>query len=195
MDDNQISLQAISRMDSGALAQVYDRYAPDIYKYVYRHICNAQLADQTVGEVFARLLEQLCLGRGPRSNLRSYLFEIAYHVMVDEIRLSQRVQPLPSSQVAPSAAGGIPGNLEQHMLLEVVWCAIRDDLSADQRHVIVLRFLEDFSLKETARVMGKNVGHIKVLQGRAVAALRQALDRHELQAGLMERAALSQNVG
>jgi RNA polymerase sigma-70 factor (ECF subfamily) len=189
MNDNQIGLQELNRMDAEALAEVFDRYAPAIYKYTYHHTGSALLADQTVGEVFARLLEQCALGRGPVSNLRTYLFEIAYHCVVDEIRYSQRLQSLQTADSAPPAPRREADRaLEQQVLLEVVRRAMRADLSDDQRHVLILRFLEGFSLRQTARIMGKTVSHVKVLQGRALAALRRALDRQELAGSLFERA-------
>jgi RNA polymerase sigma-70 factor, ECF subfamily len=52
------------------------------------------------------------------------------------------------------------------------------DLTEDQRHVIILRFLEDFSLKETAEIIGKEVNNIKVIQNRGIAKLRKAMGIH-----------------
>jgi RNA polymerase sigma-70 factor (ECF subfamily) len=183
MDDNPLSSQEIIRLDARALTQAYDLYAAEIYKYAYRHTHNALFADRTVGQVFTRLLEQLSLGRGPRARLRPYLFEIAYHAMLDEIR-----HPPP----APAAARDVDEITGGERLLEALWCAIREELSADQRHVIVLRFLEGFSLQETARIMGRKAGHIQFLQQQAVTALRRALERQGLQVAPEEQSALSQ---
>jgi DNA-directed RNA polymerase specialized sigma24 family protein len=36
--------------------------------------------------------------------------------------------------------------------------------------------MEGFSLKETAAIIGKKVGNVKVIQTRAISALRRALD-------------------
>jgi RNA polymerase sigma-70 factor (ECF subfamily) len=52
------------------------------------------------------------------------------------------------------------------------------ELTDDQRHVIILRFLEDFSLKETAEIIGKEVNNIKVIQNRGIAKLRKAMGLH-----------------
>jgi RNA polymerase sigma-70 factor, ECF subfamily len=174
MDDPQILLQEISRMDRQALAQVYDLYAPAIYKYACRHLGNARLADQVVGEVFARLLEQCARGRGPRANLRAYLSESAYHAIVDELRQARRLQPLEAAGPAVSTMGDPARTQEDQALLEAVRQAMHDELSGDQRHVLLLRFQEDFSLQETARILGRNVGSVKVLQGRALSVLRRA---------------------
>ena len=48
-------------------------------------------------------------------------------------------------------------------------------LTREQQEVISLRFYSDCSLEETAQAMGKSVGAIKVLQHRALAALRKQL--------------------
>ena len=66
-------------------------------------------------------------------------------------------------------------NLEDRMLFEAVILAIKNELTEDQRHVIILRFLEGFSLRETANIIGKEVYNVKVIQNRGVAKLRKAL--------------------
>jgi len=161
-------------MDAGALAKVFDLYASGLYKYVYRRCGHAIVADQIVGDVFAKLLEQLSVGCGPGSNLRSYLFEIAHHLVVDHIRYSHRMAPIGIFDFTCPAAYTEMA-VEQQMLLEGIWRAIRDDLTGLQRDVILLRFMEGFSLKETARILGKTVGGVKLAQNRAMAALRKSL--------------------
>jgi DNA-directed RNA polymerase specialized sigma24 family protein len=42
-----------------------------------------------------------------------------------------------------------------------------------------LRFLEEFSLRETAAIVGKDVNHVKVIQSRALAKLRKAFEYDE----------------
>ena len=161
-------------MDAGALAKVFDLYASGLYKYVYRRCGHAIVADQIVGDVFAKLMEQLSQGCGPGSNLRSYLFEIAHHLVVDHIRYSNRMAPLGIFDFTCPAAYTEMA-VEQQMLLEGIWRAIRDDLTGYQRDVILLRFMEGFSLKETARILGKTVGGVKLAQNRAMAVLRKSL--------------------
>ena len=45
--------------------------------------------------------------------------------------------------------------------------------------MIVLRFQEGFSLKETAEIVGKKVNAVKALQNRAMSRLRDALTSQE----------------
>jgi RNA polymerase sigma factor (sigma-70 family) len=67
-------------------------------------------------------------------------------------------------------------SLEDGVLFSQLVHALQDKLTADQRNVIILRFMEEFSLRETASIMGKTVQNVKVLQLRALAALHRALE-------------------
>ena len=85
MDEARL-LMAARMFDQDALKTIFDSYAPVIYKYALR-LCHVVIeADNIVGDVFALFLEQLAKGKGPTTNLRAYLFQIAYHVIVDQAR-------------------------------------------------------------------------------------------------------------
>jgi RNA polymerase sigma factor (sigma-70 family) len=66
--------------------------------------------------------------------------------------------------------------VEDTRLLADMHRALIYNLRADQRHVVILRFMEGFTLKETARITGKKINNIKVIQNRAIAALQKAVD-------------------
>jgi RNA polymerase sigma-70 factor (ECF subfamily) len=51
-------------------------------------------------------------------------------------------------------------------------------LTVEQQHVLTLRFSEERSLEETAQALGKSIGAVKILQFRALAALRKFLTGH-----------------
>jgi RNA polymerase sigma-70 factor (ECF subfamily) len=167
-------LEAARKMDQGALIRIFDLYATPLYNYAMRLCGDRLLADQIVGDVFAKLLDQFSSGRGPTTNLRSYLYEMVHHRMVDEARYAGRRAPL---EVLTSSHDGHSTltAAEDKILLEQILRAIQQDLTDDQRHVIVLRFLEGFNLQETAAIVGKRAGHVRVIQTRALEKLRQTL--------------------
>ena len=168
-------LEAARNMDREALVEIFDLYSSALYNYALR-LCNDALrADHIVGDVFAKLLEQWASGHGPSTNLRSYLYETTYHLIVDEARSSYREAPLEVIDFSRPDGSSTLVNLENRMLFETVVAAIKKSLTEDQRHVIILRFLEGFSLRETADIMGKEVYNVKVIQNRGVAKLRKAL--------------------
>lgn len=169
-------LNSARHMDADALVKIFDLYSRPLYSYALRLCSDPITADAIVGDVFAKLLEHLSHGHGPTSNLRAYLYEMAYHIVVDDARYSHREVPLDEVDAFRHDNTSVYLKVENRMLFERVILAIRKDLTKDQRHVIILRFLEGFSLRETASIIGKDVGNVKVIQNRALAKLRGALE-------------------
>jgi RNA polymerase sigma-70 factor (ECF subfamily) len=176
MESDRALLNAARRLEGEALMQIFDVYASPLFRYAL-HLCgDPVLADHVVGDVFAKLLEQLSAGNGPTEHLRSYLYKTTYHQTVDEARYARRRVPLEMTDWLRPVADPASPNLEEQVLFKQVLHAIRYELTDDQRHVIVLRFLEEFSLRETAAIIGKTVEHVKVIQSRAISALRKSLE-------------------
>jgi RNA polymerase sigma-70 factor (ECF subfamily) len=163
-------------MDRSALVKIFDLYSTALYNYAFRLCNDALIADYIVGDVFAKLLELFSAGKGPSSNLRSYLYEMTYHHVVDEARYSNRGVALEVAEYIPQDGLSNSISLENRILYDAVLKAIQNDLTEDQRHVIILRFLEGFSLQETATIIGKAVSNVKVIQNRAITALRKSLN-------------------
>lgn len=168
---------AVMSLDQDGLKTIFDEYAPALYKYLLRLGVGSQEADQIVGDVFARLLDKFAEGKGPRTNLRAYLFQIAYHLVVDYARERQRTAPLEVAFSMSEEMESVQSMAEEKILLDKLSIAMERDLTEEQKNVIVLRFQEDFSLKETAEIIGKNVNAVKALQNRGINNLRQAMGR------------------
>ena len=177
MRNDNFLLAAAKNRDQDALVGIFDLYSSPLYGYAMRLSGDPVQADNIVGDVFAKLLDQLAAGKGPDANLRSYLYQMAYHLIVDEVRFSRREAPLELVEFIPGEDSSLPKSFENRILLDTLLVAIKNDLTEDQRHVIILRFLEDFSLRETAGIVGKDVQNVKVIQNRGIAKLRKILNR------------------
>ena len=176
METDRALLNAARQMDKDSLVKIFDLYSSALYHYALRLCGDRMLSDQIVGDVFARLLDQISIGKGPTANLRSYLYEATYHKIIDETRYSRRRAPLEVADWLHRDREPSHLRLEQQVLFEQIVQVIQEQLNADQRHVLILRFLEGFSLRETATIMGKKEEHVKVIQSRAIARLRGVLD-------------------
>lgn len=175
MEDDVELLNSARNWNKDALEKIFEVYASALYNYALRLSHDPMMADEIVGDVFAKLLEQFSLGQGPRTNLRSYLYQATYHMIIDRGKYSRRSAPLEVAEFHRDDRTSTSANVEDQALFDVVLKVLRKDLTEDQRHVIVLRFLEEFSLNETAMILRKKVSHIKVIQGRAIAKLRKGL--------------------
>ena len=64
MESDVEHLNAARARDKEAFAKIFDLYASSLYKYAYRLGHDPIMADHIVGDVFAKLLEQLSSDRG-----------------------------------------------------------------------------------------------------------------------------------
>ena len=174
MDDDAALLKAARKLDPDALVAIFDRYAPILYKYALRLCGDFEEADDIVGDVFDLLLKYLKAGSGPTQNLRAYLYQIAYHRVVDRARENKHLTGLDDGLAAPGAEP-LHSRHEHQEQMDAVEAIIMNQLTEDQRHVVMLRFIENFSINETAEIVGKDANNVKVIQNRALAKLRAAL--------------------
>lgn len=180
METDHTLLSAARTMNREALIKIFDLYSSALFKYALRLCNDPVLADHIVGDVFVKLMEQLAAGNGPTSQLRSYLYEMTYHRIIDEARYSKRRIPLEVAASLPQETEAVFLRVEEQISVKQIMQAVQNDLTDDQRHVIILRFFEQFSLRETAAIMGKTVDHVKVIQNRAIAALRRSLEYNDI---------------
>ncbi len=167
-------LRGVRQLSADALTEAYDRYSPELYAFAMRQLANAGLAEDCVAETYRRLLDAVHREKGPRRYLRAYLYRTAHNWIMDNYRRPQtegiaEVGPLEDDD-SDAPEQGLEAEARRKELLEAM-----ADLTADQRQVLVLRFVEEWSLADTARAMERSVGAVKTLQFRAVRALADAL--------------------
>ncbi|HEY3312955.1 MAG TPA: sigma-70 family RNA polymerase sigma factor [Anaerolineales bacterium] len=167
-------LDDLKRLDPQAISATYDRYFPEVYRFVCFRLNDENLAEDIASDVFVRLLEAARAGRGPQTNLRAWLFSTASHIVIDHLRKTYRrpEDELPESQ--PDGKPDIPAEYEKNERDQRLKNAM-SSLTEDQQYVIALRFNQGYSLEETAAMLKKNVNSVKQLQFRALAALNRAL--------------------
>ncbi|HSL44640.1 MAG TPA: sigma-70 family RNA polymerase sigma factor [Anaerolineales bacterium] len=168
-------LNAARTMDPDALVKIFDRYAPIVFKYALRLCGDPVLSDHIVGDVFVNLLDQFSLGSGPKSNLRSYLFQTALHLVINEVRYSHTRTPLETATALAKDKRATDRSLESRLLYKHVLRVIQNELTDDQRYVITLRFFEGLSIRATAAITGKTIANVKVIQNRAITAMQRSI--------------------
>ena len=179
--DSQLLEQA-NEHDLRALAEIYDRYAESIYRYLCRYLGDAAQAEDLTSEVFLTLLQVAGTSKAPRDHLRGWLYRVAHNRATDLFRqqtkngaLSLDQHPYLVGDTDSVAVDDLPvAALEKQQTQQQVRTAIRQ-LTPDQQRVILLRFGESLKISEVGRLMGRSEGAIKVLQYRAIRRLRKLL--------------------
>jgi RNA polymerase sigma-70 factor, ECF subfamily len=163
-------LQQAKRLEGPALAEIYDCYSPRVYRYAFRLLGDACLAEDCVAETFSRFLQGLRNGQGPREHVQSYLFRTAHNLVVDHYRRSATKE---LDEEIPDV-GNVEADVDQRISRDDVRTALQE-LSPAQQQVIALKFWEDWENEEIAQFLHKPVGAIKSLQHRALVHLQKAL--------------------
>jgi RNA polymerase sigma-70 factor (ECF subfamily) len=181
-------LKRAHELEEQALAEIYDRWSAGLYKYSLRLLGQADLAEECVAETFSRFLKALKDERGPRDFLQAYLYRVAHNWITDFYRSNpDAFVPLDRELMAdqddePSRA------VFQEMESQELRSALKK-LTADQRQVIVLKYIEDWENEEIAAALNKPVGAVKSLQHRALDSLRRHFRRQEERENERERQA------
>ncbi len=127
-------------------------------------------------DVFVAAFSQLDRFQGDEPGFRAWIFQIARHKRVDALRKLGRT----ANTVVQDDPGGSDrqGNAEDEAISRLEdreLRAVLQQLTADQRDVLLLRIIGDLSLEQTASALEKPVSAVKALQHRALAQLRKKL--------------------
>lgn len=169
-------LERAHQFDPLALAALHDELYPQVYRYVAYRVYDPQACEDISSEAFVRFLTVLKKKNQTVQSARGWLLGTANHLVMDFYRKKyrRRDENLDHHENLPDHYR--PENeVEARFANREVREALLN-LTPDQQHVIALRFSQGYSLEETARVMEKTVNAVKVLQYRALAALRRQLD-------------------
>lgn len=161
-----------------AFSRLHEWLAPAVSAYV--RMQGIRDADDVVNEVFLAAFTRLGTFHGTESQFRSWVFTIAHHKIVDARRAharAPRMEDIDSAALRGHQVPHVPGAEEVALpALEVGQLrAVLDQLSADQRDVLVMRVVADMSVEQVAGALGKQPGAVRALQHRAVLALRRQL--------------------
>jgi RNA polymerase sigma-70 factor (ECF subfamily) len=174
-DEEQL-VALLKAYDEDAIRSVYRQHANGIYRFALYQTADEMLAEDVVGEVFARMIESIPSYTYRGTPISAYLYRIARNLIVDHQRRNGRVRPLeeadPSRLVGPNPISSAESDLGWAEL-----AGLLEELTDEQRQVIVLKFVEDLDNREVAEIIGKNEGSVKSLQHRALRSLRRLLDR------------------
>jgi RNA polymerase sigma-70 factor (ECF subfamily) len=175
-----LTLHASATYDRQALVVIYQNHSDELFRYAYRMLGDKNLAEDCVADTFSRFLQKLKDGRNKVRDPRPYLFRMAHNWITDHYRR----QPPPAVSIDLAQHGEVeanPSNLfSKNMVKEAVRAALME-LPADQRMVIELRFLQEWSHEQVASALERSVEATRALQYRALNSLRQTLMAQEVQ--------------
>jgi len=179
LDQDKELIKRAQRGDPHAFGELYECHAPVIFRYLFAHLDSRMDAEDLTGEVFLKAWQYLPKYKEHGVPFLAFLFRIAHNVLIDHYRQSSRQESKTpeeldgykqESSVEPIDMVGL--QLEHQAVLRVL-----SKLRPDYQTVLTLRFISELSPEETSQVMDRSVGAIRVLQHRALAALRENIEK------------------
>ncbi len=165
-----------------AFERLYQSLAPAVAGYARAQ--SAEEPEVTTSEVFLAAFSRLGSFVGNEAQLRSLVFTIAHHRIVDERRFRARRPATESLDATPTHTSQAHGDrattasAEDHALDALGTGrvqALLERLGPDQRDVLVLRVVGDLTVDQVGLALGKSPGAVKALQRRALSKLRKQL--------------------
>ncbi len=173
-DFDALLLLRFSNGETNAFGDIFDRYNTPIYRFIYFRVGSEEVAQDLTSTVFTKLLERISQGKIGfiGFNLRAYIYQIARNVLVDFYR-SREHEELPLIYNEEDASSFIS---EKRLMDKAVSNAELEyslkNLAPDVREVIILRYIEDLSIKEVAKIVGKTPEAVRVIIHRAIKRLQ-----------------------
>lgn len=171
MEATEVQLVEQAQRDPARFVDLYELYFDRVYAFVARRVRDRHLAEDITSEAFQQALANLHRFEWKGAPFGAWLIRIAANAIADhwEKRAREQGQPheaergeIPPDEVA---AADERAHLFRHVRR----------LPAEQRLVIVGRFVKEKSIRDIAQELGKSEGAVKQLQLRALETLRQRM--------------------
>ena len=169
--DERLLVEAAQR-DPARFADLYELNFERVYAYVVKRVQDRAESEDLTAEVFHQALANLKRFEWRGIPFAAWLFRIAANLISDRWQRSGREladdQAIESAQVSPAEIEEVERRATLFRLVET--------LPVEQKRVIVLRFVEQKSIKEVASAIRKTEGAVKQLQFRALSTLKARVE-------------------
>jgi len=159
--------------DPEAFGQLYDRFQPEIVRYLAHRVGDPDTAEDLAQQVFMKAWQAIPRYEARGVPFKAWLYRMAHNQMVDHFRTRKQTTDLDGIDVPEDAEA------ETLVLAAEMSAALGQALgrlSEDHRQVLTLRFLMEKSAKEIGEIMGRKEVTVRGLQMRALQALRREIE-------------------
>jgi len=158
-----------------ALRELYRAYSGELYGFAVNALGERGAAEELVQEVFTRAWRHAGSYDPGRGSVRTWLYQIARHAIIDARRRASVRPGLPLHAPGEAEAGEAGPTIEQAMLGWQVVAAL-ERLSPEHRQVIRLAHFQGLSMREIAERCELPVGTVKSRTWYALRSLRLVLE-------------------
>jgi RNA polymerase sigma-70 factor, ECF subfamily len=171
--DERLLVEAAQR-DPARFAGLYENNFHRVYAYVMRRVGDRTETEDLTSEVFHHALANLKRYEWRGIPFAAWLYRIAANLIADRGQRNGRENVTDDPEQIESATAKNTGFEEVERRATLF--RLVETLPAEQHRVVVLRFVEEKSIKEVAQEIRKTEGAVKQLQFRALTTLRARME-------------------
>lgn len=181
MSETEEALIERAKRDPAAFGELYERYVDRIYNYIYYRTSDAHEAEDLTARVFYRALNHIEEYNQRGAPFAAWLYRIAHNLVANwhRDRSRRKYVRLDDLAAVPEKSSGPHHHAEQNEQAQMLLEAIRR-LPAERQELLILKFVDELSNADIAKIMGRSEGAIKSLYHRTLIALRDDLSRREV---------------
>jgi RNA polymerase sigma-70 factor (ECF subfamily) len=168
--DERLQVEA-AQQDPAKFGELYERYFERVYAFIASRVRDRAAAEDVTAEVFHKALAALPAFQFRGTPFATWLLRIAANALTDRYRRGAHEMALAADPPEPSIEPEAEQSDRRADLFRFV-----NDLPADQRRVIIERFVEERSIREIALRLNRTEGAVKQLQLRALQNLRLRME-------------------
>jgi RNA polymerase sigma-70 factor, ECF subfamily len=163
--------------DDQAFGKLYDKYIDEIYRFILMRVRSKEEAQDLTNEVFLKIWQYINNNDTDIDNVRAFLYRIARNIVIDKYRKSgKELLALDEDMIEsiPDESLDLEDEVQKKDELNEV-LGVVDKLPEDQRELILMKYVQDLSVKEIAQVLEKSRGAVRVSLHRAIKKLKTLL--------------------
>lgn len=177
-NSNHELINRARRGDKTAITTLYETHRQKVFRYLYYQLGDQQTAEDLTTEVFLRMIKNLPRYQ-PQAPFQAWLFQVARNLAIDHLRRSNRFKHTYLNERL-IWDGDTPERYAERRLTSEQLQGTLDRLTADQRDVVVLRFVAEMPIAQVAVTMNKSESAVKALQARGLEALHRILSEQQV---------------
>jgi RNA polymerase sigma-70 factor (ECF subfamily) len=170
-DAGERLLVEAAQKDPAKFGDLYDIHFERIYGFIARRVRDRDKAEDLTSEVFHKALASIKSYEFRGVPFVAWLYRIAANIVFDQSKRAAREPLATENSPEPSSK---PEQEESENLARLF--RLVNKLPAEQRRVVLERFVEQRSIHEIAQQLGKSEGAVKQLQFRALGKLRSQME-------------------
>ena len=148
--------------------EIYRTYRDKVFGYLYSRINNVQDAEDITTDVFLKVYEKLDTFDETKASLSTWICTITRNTLTDHYRTRRVFEEVPETLPDEDSVEEDICNAE---MLETLAKALKT-LDERERDIIILRYYSGKTLKDIAAQMGISYAYVRILQNKALQALR-----------------------